>query len=80
MKTCNQRINNVIGQLEGVKEMMSSETPDCLKVVVQLKAAKSAISSIMEKYLGEEFESCLLRPSVKEQDQLKKIFAEVIKK
>lgn len=80
MKTCNQRINNVIGQLSGVKEMMAAGSPDCFKVVVQLKAARSAISSIMEKYLAEEFDSCLMKSSGEEQMQLKKIFAEVIKK
>ncbi len=58
MKSTNQKINNVIGQLEGVKKMLEDERP-CIDVLTQLKASKSAISSLtagfVEENLTEQF-------------------------
>ncbi|MFZ5424935.1 MAG: metal-sensitive transcriptional regulator [Patescibacteria group bacterium] len=57
-KTTEQLLNNVIGQLNGVKKMMGEEK-DCVAVLSQMKAAKSAIASIMDKYVQENATSCL---------------------
>lgn len=58
MKTPEQRINNIIGQLEGVKKMIA-DNKDCLLVLTQMKALKSAISSLSIQMLGSELGLCL---------------------
>lgn len=78
-KNLEQRINNIIGQLQGVGKMIKEENKDCLRIITQLKAAKSAISSLMEKYMQEEFDSCLNRSLPKEKEELKKIFSQIAK-
>lgn len=59
MKTAKQRLNNIIGQIEGVKKMMDNEA-DCLKVLTQLKAIKSAVSGVMDSVIETKFDSCLV--------------------
>lgn len=66
MKSNQQRLNNVIGQIEGVKKMLD-EKEDCVKVLTQLKAIRSAVSGVMNKVIDEQFESCL--SSMKKQDK-----------
>lgn len=80
MKTTEQRINNIIGQLEGIKRMDLCAKHDCFSILTQLKAVKSAMTSLIEKVVAEEFECCLVGDSVKEKDKLEKIFNEIIKK
>lgn len=58
MKSSQQRLNNIIGQLEGVKKMMATDT-DCLKVLTQLKAIKSAVDKVMDFVVEEKFDNCL---------------------
>jgi len=58
MKSNQQRLNNVIGQIEGVKKMMDSNV-DCLKVLTQLKAIKSAIGGVMDSVVEDKFDTCL---------------------
>lgn len=54
-KTFKQRINNIIGQLNGISSMMDSNQ-DILEVTIQLKAAKSALSRLMQLYTQQELE------------------------
>jgi len=69
VKSNQQRLNNIVGQIEGVKKMMDSNT-DCLKVLTQLKAIKSAVSGVMDSVVEDKFETCL--NSVSKED--KKLF------
>ncbi len=78
MKTTEQRINNIIGQLEGAKKMLAVSNKDCFSVIVQLKAARSAISSLMNKIMTEEMVDCLAGKN-KQPDKIAKIFNEIIK-
>ncbi|MFZ4648827.1 MAG: metal-sensitive transcriptional regulator [Patescibacteria group bacterium] len=81
MKTIEQRINNIIGQLEGIKRVISTdEKHDCLKLLIQLKAIKSATASLMSKVMEEELTSCLRRGKTTDQDKVKKLFDEINKK
>ncbi len=81
MKTTEQRINNIIGQLEGVKKVLSGEKKkDCVALIVQLKAIKSAMSSLMEKIIADEFNYCLLEDKASSQEKMEKIFKELINK
>jgi DNA-binding FrmR family transcriptional regulator len=77
MKTSEQRINNIIGQLEGAKKMLSVPGDDCLKIIVQLKATRSAISSLMNKIIVEEMDECLLGKK-RQPEKIAKIFKEII--
>ena len=79
MKTYEQRINNIIGQLNGINKMIG-RNDDCLKVLIQLKAIKSSVSSLMDKFVEDEFENCLKCARSKERTALKEMFSAVIKK
>jgi len=59
MKSYEQLINNVIGQLNGIKKMMEKEDKDCFKTLTQMKAAKSAMGSVMNKFVKENFIECM---------------------
>jgi len=78
MKTTEQRINNIIGQLEGAKKMLATKERDCFALLIQMKAARCAISSLMEKVVGEEFDRCLIGPRKVGKDKIEKIFKEII--
>lgn len=80
MKTSTQRINNIIGQLEGVKKMLERDDVDCFKLVIQLKAVRSAMSSLMEKVMAEELSRCLLDKKTTHHDSLLKLIKEFSKK
>ncbi len=79
MKTTEQRINNIIGQLEGVKKMTCDKKRDCFSLLIQLKAVRSAMSSLMSKVVAEEFDHCLIDQGVNKK-KIEKIFEEIIKK
>jgi len=80
MKNTDQLINNIIGQLNGVKKMMGEEQ-DCFKVLTQIKAARSAFNSLTNKYLRENFKACLQKCKDKQsKDELcNKFFNEITK-
>ncbi len=78
MKTNEQRINNIIGQLEGIKKMLGQGNRDCSSLIIQLKAIKSAMASLMEKIIAEEFVCCLAGKQAEEKDKIEKIFKELI--
>ncbi len=66
MKTQLQRLNNISGQIDGVKKMMENNS-DCMKVLTQLKAIRSAVTGVMDQVMEEQFERCLT--SLKSQDK-----------
>lgn len=47
-----------MGQIEGVAKMMDRKE-DCLAILTQLKAIKSAIAGVMDGVVEEQFEHCL---------------------
>ena len=80
MKTTEQRINNIIGQLEGAKKMLACKDNDCFATMVQLKAVRSAVSSLMTKLIDEEMSCCFSKNNgIKQQEKISKIFKEIIK-
>jgi len=79
MKTSEQRINNIVGQLRGVGRMIEDEK-ECFAVITQMKAAKSAFSSLFNSYIEENFINCLGKCGKgKDDDFLKKLIAELTK-
>jgi len=81
MKTSEQRINNIIGQLEGIKRMLKNSPEDCFSLLTQMKAVKSAVSSLTEQILSLEFDRCLNdKISPEKRKKMETLFKEVIKK
>ena len=80
MKNNIQLINNLIGQLEGIKRMMD-QNKDCLAVLTQIKAVKAGLSSMMDKYIMENMGACMKKSgSSKDFVKLKKLISEITKK
>jgi len=59
-KTPKQLINNIIGQLNGVSRMLD-DGKDCLEVLVQLKAVKSALNALSGKLITSDVLRCSTR-------------------
>lgn len=78
MKNYTQRINNIVGQLQGVSRMIENEK-DCLEVLAQMKAVKSAVSSLVYKYIEDEFNNCMSCKTKNSNQRIKKLFAEIAK-
>jgi DNA-binding FrmR family transcriptional regulator len=78
MKNNKQLINNIIGQLEGVKKMME-EGKDCTDIITQLKASKSAINTTMNRLIEEHSKNCLKNLSQKDKEKVSSLLNELIK-
>lgn len=78
MKNSEQRINNIIGQLNGIKKMLQSSDHGCLDLIIQLKAVKSAMSSLMQKMVAEEMDNCWREGQKDKQNKVEKILKELI--
>ena len=77
MKTKQQLINNIIGQLQGINKMMTSNK-DCFAVLVQMKAARAGLDKVINDYLSEEMLKCLSKCK-KGDKKCAKILKELIK-
>ena len=77
MKTYEQLINNIVGQLNGVNRMMENEE-NCFDTLAQLKAVKSALNSFTSKFLQENFLKCLERGDEPNEVVCKKFFSEIL--
>lgn len=79
-KTTPQLIKNIVGQLEGIERMIEKKE-DCFKVIVQMRATKSALGNVMDKFIQENFVSCTSAcQNKKEKDKMEKLINELIKK
>jgi len=77
MKSNQQLINNTIGQLHGINKMIDKGR-DCQQIIIQLKAVKSAINSLMSKIIEQDAGSCIKGISEKDQKRFKKLFKEIV--
>jgi len=66
MKSIVQRLNNITGQIEGVKKMIDSKK-DCLQILTQLKAIKSGVSGVMDVVVEDQFDTCM--KTLKDEDK-----------
>lgn len=66
MKSISQRLNNITGQIEGVKKMIDNKK-DCLQILTQLKAIKSAVGGVMDAVVEDQFDTCM--KSLKNEDK-----------
>ncbi len=72
MKSNTQRLNNIIGQIEGVKKMIDAKK-DCLQIMTQLKAIKSGVAGVMDSLVEEQFDNCLQSLKTEDKELLIKI-------
>ena len=77
-KTSEQLINNIVGQLNGINKMVDNKK-DCFAVLIQMKAVKSAMNSFMNKYIEDNFSSCMTCPTKIKQNKMKKLIVELTK-
>jgi DNA-binding FrmR family transcriptional regulator len=78
-KKITSRINRVIGQLEGIKKMINSEQ-ECPHVLIQFKAANSALESAIKLYSQEKIEVCFKNLDQKQnKKELAKLLESLIK-
>jgi len=71
-----QKINNVIGQLEGVKKMLESDR-ECVDILTQLKASRSAISSLTAGFVEENIIAQVNKICAKDKAELHKLIKEL---
>ena len=76
-KTYEQRINNVVGQLNGINKMINTEQ-DSIQVLNQMKAARSAVNSLMSSYIQDNFWE-FVSSCEDQEDACRKFFDEIVK-
>jgi DNA-binding FrmR family transcriptional regulator len=79
MKKIEHRVNIIIGQLEGIKKMMKNEDCNCFDKIIQLKAVRSGVSSLINKMLEGEIEKCFSKKCPDEKEGIKKLMSEILK-
>ena len=79
MKSNEQLINNILGQLEGIKKMMVARK-SCKEVIVQLKAVRASMDAMTRKYLYSQMKKCVNSEKGKNNySQIETIVAELIR-
>lgn len=74
-KTNKQRINNIIGQLNGVSKMLDDDH-NCEDLLIQIKSIKSSVSSLMNKIIEEELNNCISSKKL-DKDKFKKLLKNI---
>ncbi len=77
MKNYTRLINIITGQLNGINRMIENED-ECFEVLTQLKAVKSALNSLTNKYLREKFVKCLKDKKESKEHICEKFFKEFL--
>lgn len=80
MRTNEQRINIIIGQLQGIKAMLEKKDGNCTDLIIQLKAVKSALSSLLQQIVSEEMNRCLVGQKKEHQEKVVKMLKELVNK
>ena len=75
MKTIQQLLNNLSGQIAGINRMIESGK-NCSDVIIQMKAVRSGLNKIQEKYIMENMEKCIKKDKTKD---VNKLVSELIK-
>jgi DNA-binding FrmR family transcriptional regulator len=78
-KSLENRINNIIGQLKALKGAVNGNKKDCVKTIIQLKAAKAATASLLNCYLQKNLKICSDYSDKRNKELLKKIVIEISK-
>ena len=76
-RTPEQRLNIIIGQLNGLKKAIGQSNYECSALITQIKAVKAGLDAVLEKILEEQLDRCL--KATKAKPEVKKIFNQVIR-
>lgn len=76
MKSNEQLINNIIGQLGGIKKMLD-EKRDCLDVLTQVKATRSALNALANKLTAASIMNCAKPTNARDKVLLEKLLKEL---
>ena len=77
-RTPEQRLNIIIGQLNGLKKTLAKGRYDCYALITQIKATKAGLDAVLEKILEEQLDRCL--KTTKSKPEVKKIFSQALRK
>ena len=64
------RINRAQGQVKAVKRMYESGKSDCVSMVQQIQAARSALAKVAEMLLADEANRCAEKGDIKKLRQV----------
>ena len=76
-KTQVSRLNRAIGQLEGIKRMIE-KGQYCVNIMIQLRAARSAVKNIELSVLETHMHSCLAKSCDADEKTKQEKIAEII--
>ncbi len=79
VKTNEQLINTIIGQLNGVKKMLGEKRP-CVDVLIQVKAVRSALNSLTNKLAADTIMDCASPRSSRNKAVMEKLIKELTDK
>jgi DNA-binding FrmR family transcriptional regulator len=77
-RTPEQRLNIIIGQLNGLKKTLAKGRYECSALITQIKATKAGLDAVLEKVLEEQLDRCL--KTAKSKPEVKKIFSQALRK
>lgn len=77
-RTPEQRLNIIIGQLNGLKKTLAKGRYDCSAFITQIKATKAGLDAVLEKILEEQLDRCL--KTTKSKPEVKKIFSQALRR
>lgn len=66
------KLNRIIGQIEGIKNMINNNR-DCPDILIQLKAARSALLAVEKNILSVHLEKCVIESFHDEENAREKI-------
>lgn len=75
-KTIDERVQNIIGQLEGILRLRKNKSA-CESILVQLKAVRSGINAVIQKTVEEELSHCA--KNEEKQERVIKLLSELLK-
>jgi DNA-binding FrmR family transcriptional regulator len=78
VRTSEQRLNIIIGQLNGLKKTLAGGHYDCSALITQIKATKAGLDAVLEKTLEEQLDRCL--KTAKSKPEVKKIFSQAVRR
>jgi DNA-binding FrmR family transcriptional regulator len=58
---------------------MIKEEKDCFEIMIQMKAARSALETTMSNFTEENFTECVVGIKKKDREKLEKLLKEIIK-
>lgn len=78
MRTINQRLNIIKGQIDGLSKIIERKGP-CKKITEQFQAINSGLKKTMELYFKENLKSCLEKMDKKSQEDVTTMIEQILK-